>query len=122
MRKITFFIWSLMLTGATLNGQTVQQTSFNVDSLFQLLDTSLISTGILIDKVPTGTNLDLYDGTCNDCVMEPQNFEQMLLNFKQASFQENDFLDSTYERYKEHLSNNRAVPVQIANILYNKFK
>jgi len=122
MPKITLFILSLMLTGIILRGQTVQQTSFNVDSLFQQLDTSLISTGILIDKVPTETNLDLYKGSCNDCVMEPETFEQMLLNFKQASFQENKFLDSTYERYQEHLSNNREVPIQVANILYNKIK
>lgn len=122
MRKITLFLAGLLLSGLNLQSQTIQHTTFNVDSLFQLLDTSHIATGILIDKVPTGINLDLYDGTCNDCVMEPGLFEQMMLNFKQASFQENNFLDSIDERYQDHLSNNRAVPIQIANIVYNKFK
>jgi len=122
MRKITLFTVSLLLTGLALRGQTVQQSSLNVDSLFQLLDTNLISTGILIDKVPTETNLDLYDGTCNDCVLETQTFKQMLLNFRQARFQSNEYLDSTTEQYQEYLSNNRAVPIQMANVLYNKVK
>lgn len=44
MRKITFFLVGLLLTGLSLKGQTVQHSTVNVDSLFQLLDTSSFLT------------------------------------------------------------------------------
>lgn len=124
MKRITIALGFVLLFFISY-GQvvTAEEATEEIEAIFERLDRNLITTGILIDRVPNqNSNLGDYDGSCRECVVEPKKFQQFLLDLKTSVFTGNKYLDNVQENYQTYLSENKAIPIQISNILYNKFK
>jgi hypothetical protein len=125
MRKIKQISLVLVFVCCTMISHaqdTAITNPFNVDTIFSLLDVNLMPNGILIDRLAGENPLVLYDGSCNDCHTNDQSFRQLMLDLQTCRFANNTFLldyDDVYQNYVEH---NKAVPLQIVNILYDKIR
>lgn len=101
---------------------TVVDSLFNADTVFSQLDVGLITSGILIDRLGSESSIGLYNGSCNDCFTNDVSFRQVMLNLQMCRFANNAYLLGYDSIYQEHMQQNKAVPIQIVNILYNKIR
>lgn len=98
--------------------------SSSTDSVFKHLNKQHISTGILIDKVHSWSNIQLYDGL-NDTICTPGKWRQMYHDMYNASMTQPTIshikdLNASVRDFKK--ANNDAIPILIMNFNYNKFK
>ena len=123
IKIIGVFAFTLLLSSSPAQPSAFTQYS-SPDSIFDALDKSYISTGILYDRVYPISKIEQFDGF-GDAVCGLSQWRQMYYEIYRASFQTPSFptIETIIDRQiAAQLTTNNAVPLTIMNFKYNTIK
>src|SRR3954471_9601318 len=109
----------LLIFSASLRAQTVSSFTHDADSLFQNLDKSYVTTGVLYDRIYPYAMLHVFNSSYFDTT-NVYHFKQGYYELYNAAYNNTDFVSpDTLNGKIEAITRKKKVPIGIINFQFN---